>query len=54
MANGQPYRRMAQDTINKAIAIGKLPNVACKTKNLQIHGAMESLDKSQSFIFIWK
>ncbi|WP_373074578.1 FAD-dependent oxidoreductase [Zeaxanthinibacter enoshimensis] len=34
------FRRMAQDTINKAIAIGKLPKRPCKTKNLPIHGAM--------------
>ncbi|WP_418263746.1 glycerol-3-phosphate dehydrogenase/oxidase [Flavobacterium faecale] len=41
------YRRMAQDTINKTIAIGKLKNVACKTKNVIIHGAIASNDKSQ-------
>lgn len=40
------YRKMAQDTINKAIAIGKLPKVECKTKSLKIHGAMESIDKT--------
>ncbi|MDC6350773.1 glycerol-3-phosphate dehydrogenase/oxidase [Zeaxanthinibacter sp. PT1] len=34
------FRRMAQDTINKAITIGKLPKRPCKTKNLAIHGAM--------------
>ena len=36
------FRRMAEDTVNKAIAIGKLPNVSCKTKILQIHGSNES------------
>jgi glycerol-3-phosphate dehydrogenase len=40
------YRRMAQDTLNKAISMGKLPKVACKTKSLKIHGALESIDKS--------
>jgi glycerol-3-phosphate dehydrogenase len=40
------YRRMAQDTVNKAIAIGKLPNITCKTKNLRIHGAMDVIDNS--------
>ncbi|WP_415859556.1 glycerol-3-phosphate dehydrogenase/oxidase [Aureibaculum sp. 2210JD6-5] len=40
------YRRMAQDTINKAISIGKLPNKECKTKNLSIHGAMNNLDRT--------
>ena len=37
------FRRMAEDTINKAISIGKLPNVSCKTTVLQIHGSKESL-----------
>lgn len=41
------YRRMAQDTINKAISIGKLKNVSCKTKNIKIHGATVSDDKTQ-------
>lgn len=40
------FRRMAQDTVNKAISIGKLPNMTCKTKNLRIHGVMESLNKA--------
>lgn len=38
------YRRMAQDVLNKTIALGKLPNVPCKTKNLLIHGANRSAD----------
>jgi glycerol-3-phosphate dehydrogenase len=46
------YRRMAQDTVNKAIAIGKLPNVACKTKNIRIHGVMESLNTT-SHLYIY-
>ncbi|WP_308991147.1 glycerol-3-phosphate dehydrogenase/oxidase [Mariniflexile litorale] len=41
------YRRMAQDTINKAISIRKLQNVPCKTKNVKIHGATEFNDKTQ-------
>ncbi|MEN3324427.1 glycerol-3-phosphate dehydrogenase/oxidase [Mariniflexile soesokkakense] len=40
------YRRMAQDTINKAISIGKLNHVSCKTKNVKIHGATEYHDKT--------
>lgn len=40
------YRKMAQDTINKAIAIGKLPNQTCKTKSLKIHGFIETIDKT--------
>lgn len=38
------YRRMSQDTINKVIALGKLPQAACKTKQLAIHGADGSAD----------
>lgn len=41
------YRRMAQDTINKAIEIGKLPKRKCATKSLLIHGAVE-IDKNSS------
>jgi glycerol-3-phosphate dehydrogenase len=40
------YRRMAQDTINRVIAIGKLPAASCNTKNLPIHGAMEITDRT--------
>lgn len=35
------YRRMAEDTVNKAIAFGKLPKAVCKTKHLKIHGSKE-------------
>jgi glycerol-3-phosphate dehydrogenase len=38
------YRRMAQDTINKVIALGKLPREKCQTKHLSIHGADGSAD----------
>jgi glycerol-3-phosphate dehydrogenase len=31
------YRKMAEDTVNRAIKIGNLPNVACRTKNIRIH-----------------
>tara|TARA_R110002074_G_scaffold57801_4_gene142013 strand:- start:21994 stop:23562 length:1569 start_codon:yes stop_codon:yes gene_type:complete len=40
------YRRMAQDTVNKAIELGKLPNIKCNTKKLLIHGANGAVDKS--------
>ncbi len=40
------YRRMAQDTINKVIALGKLPQKACKTKHLFIHGADGSAEET--------
>ncbi len=32
------YRRMAQDTINKAIEVGGLPGVECPTKEMKLHG----------------
>jgi glycerol-3-phosphate dehydrogenase len=37
------YRRMAEDTINKAISMRKLPNIPCKTKNLRIHGSKRAV-----------
>ncbi|MFT4830368.1 MAG: glycerol-3-phosphate dehydrogenase [Psychroserpens sp.] len=40
------YRRMAQDTLNKVIALGKLENKSCRTANLAIHGSMEINDRS--------
>lgn len=33
------YRKMAQDAVNKVIALGKLPHRECRTKELRIHGA---------------
>ncbi len=35
------YRRMAEDTVNTAIAQGSLPERACRTATLTIHGAMD-------------
>ena len=46
------YRRMAQDTINKAIQLGRLPNAKCQTKDLLIHGANGVIDKTQH-LFIY-
>ncbi|MET6990480.1 glycerol-3-phosphate dehydrogenase/oxidase [Sediminicola arcticus] len=40
------YRRMAQDTINKVIAIGKLNKESCKTASLSIHGSTEIVDRN--------
>ena len=36
------YRRMAEDTVNTAIARGGLTDRPCVTANLPIHGAMET------------
>jgi glycerol-3-phosphate dehydrogenase len=35
------YRHMAEDTVNHAITLGKLPEVKCSTKNMHIHGYTE-------------
>jgi glycerol-3-phosphate dehydrogenase len=35
------YRHMAEDTVDHAITLGKLPDVDCRTKNLRIHGYIE-------------
>jgi glycerol-3-phosphate dehydrogenase len=35
------YRHMAEDCINHAIMLGKLPDVECPTKSLHIHGYIE-------------
>jgi glycerol-3-phosphate dehydrogenase len=40
------FRRMAQDTVNKAIIVGKLPKERSKTKNFPIHGALETTDRT--------
>jgi glycerol-3-phosphate dehydrogenase len=36
------YRKMAEDTVDKAIEIAALKPVSCKTKNLPIHGSMQT------------
>ncbi|MBC6989830.1 glycerol-3-phosphate dehydrogenase/oxidase [Hymenobacter sp. BT491] len=40
------YRRMGQDTIDKAIALGKLPAAVSQTAHLPIHGALPTADHS--------
>ncbi len=35
------YRHMAEDCVDHAITLGKLPDAGCVTKNLRIHGHME-------------
>src|ERR1035437_6216151 len=42
------YRHMAEDTVDHAITLGKLPDVECTTKNLRIHGYMETSDAAGS------
>ncbi|RSK36081.1 glycerol-3-phosphate dehydrogenase/oxidase [Hymenobacter metallilatus] len=40
------YRRMGQDTVDKAIALGRLPKAASQTATLRIHGAQPTTDYS--------
>ncbi|GAA3754159.1 glycerol-3-phosphate dehydrogenase/oxidase [Terriglobus aquaticus] len=40
------YRHMAEDTVNHAATLGKLPDVACKTADLKIHGWREGVAES--------
>jgi glycerol-3-phosphate dehydrogenase len=35
------YRHMAEDCVNHAITLGKLPDIDCPTRNLRIHGYIE-------------
>jgi glycerol-3-phosphate dehydrogenase len=35
------YRHMAEDTVDHAITLGKLPDLACPTRSLRIHGYLE-------------
>jgi glycerol-3-phosphate dehydrogenase len=46
------YRKMAEDTVNKIIALEKLPYAKCHTENLRIHGAMGTVDRS-SHLYIY-
>ena len=40
---------MAQDTINKAISLGKLPERKCQTEDLKIHGSGVIMDETDHF-----
>lgn len=40
------YRKMAEDTLDKVIQLGKLPKKACMTEDLSIHGAMKTDDRN--------
>lgn len=39
------FRRMAQDTVDKAIETGLVPAKPCKTKNLPIHGSTTNVNR---------
>lgn len=42
------YRDMAEDVVNRAIGVARLPKVKCKTKDLRIHGYKKGVDRSHS------
>jgi glycerol-3-phosphate dehydrogenase len=39
------YRKMADDTLNKVISLGKIPKKECVTEHLAIHGAIQTDDR---------
>ena len=46
------YRDMAEDVVDKAISIGGLPEVKCKTRTLHVHGYMKNVDRSNySYVY---
>ena len=46
------YRRMGEDTIDKAIAVGRLTYAASKTKQLPIHGSESNVDHN-SHLYVY-
>ena len=40
------YRKMAEDTVDKAITVGKLMPISVKTKDLSIHGSTPNVDRN--------
>ncbi len=45
------YRRMGEDIIDKAILVGTLNDIECKTKNMAIHGYVKNVDFSESLYY---
>jgi glycerol-3-phosphate dehydrogenase len=45
------YRKMAEETVNKAVEISKLSFKNCETKNIRIHGCAEPSTKSHLSIY---
>ncbi len=41
------YRRMAEDTVDKAIELNLIPEKRCVTKNFKIHGYIQKPDRSK-------
>lgn len=47
------YRRMAQDVIDKAILVGGLPEVSCRTQTLRLHGYKEGRHLAGAHMDSW-
>lgn len=45
------YRKMAEETVDKAIEVGALHTVACNTKSIRIHGCSESASENESSVY---
>lgn len=45
------YRHMAEDTVNHAATLGKLPDAACVTANLKVHGWSEAEDLDELEVY---
>ena len=45
------YRRMGEDIIDKAILVGSLDEVGCKTKNMAIHGYVKNINFAESLYY---
>lgn len=45
------YRKMAEETVNKAAEVGGLPSVACTTKNIGIHGCEDISPKNNWAVY---
>ncbi|MBD1366202.1 glycerol-3-phosphate dehydrogenase/oxidase [Mucilaginibacter sp. ZT4R22] len=46
------YRKMGEDTIDRAIVVGKLPPSPCRTRALLIHGSKAGVDRS-SHLYVY-
>jgi len=47
------YRKMAEDTVNMAVSIQKLPSRKCITRDLMIHGATEKAGDDRDWLSVY-
>lgn len=45
------YRKMAEDSVDKAIETGNLPSSPCRTKAIRIHGSSEKADENAASVY---